>query len=56
MTDAAVQRTYDMMVAPGVRSAIVTRMGQMVLPGIGHVAQEKAPREMIVPLRALLVR
>jgi len=32
LTDATVQRTYDMMVAPGVRSAIVARMRQMVLP------------------------
>jgi len=32
LTDATVQRTYDMMVAPGVRSAIVARMRQLVLP------------------------
>lgn len=101
LTDATVQRTYDMMVAPGVRSAIVGRMGQtvlpdpvpllrrlnmptlllwgdkdgmipvanaqdylaalpdatlVVLPGIGHVPQEEAPRETIAPLRAFLAR
>jgi pimeloyl-ACP methyl ester carboxylesterase len=101
LTDATVQRTYDMMLAPGVRSAIVARMGQMVLPdprpllrrltmptlllwgdkdgmipvsnaqdylaalpdatlvvlpGIGHVPQEEAPRETVVPLRAFLAR
>lgn len=101
LTDATVQRAYDMMVAPGVRSAIVARMGQMVLPdpvpllrqltmptlllwgdkdgmipvtnaqdylaalpdatlvvlpGIGHVPQEEAPRETIVPLREFLAR
>ena len=101
LTDATVQRTYDMMVAPGVRSAIVARMRQMVLPdpvpllrrlamptlllwgdkdgmipvsnaqdylaalpnaslvvvpGIGHVPQEEAPRESITPLRDFLAR
>ena len=101
LTDATVQRTYDMMVAPGVRSAIVARMRQMVLPdpvpllrrlamptlllwgdkdgmipvsnaqdylaalpnaslvvvpGIGHVPQEEAPRETITPLRDFLAR
>jgi pimeloyl-ACP methyl ester carboxylesterase len=101
LTDATVQRTYDMMVAPGVRSAIVARMRQLVLPdpvpllrrlamptlllwgdkdgmipvsnaqdylaalpnaslvvvpGIGHVPQEEAPRETITPLRDFLAR
>jgi dienelactone hydrolase len=101
LTDATVQRTYDMMVAPGVRSAIVARMRQLVLPdpvpllrrlamptlllwgdkdgmipvsnaqdylaalpnaslvvvpGIGHVPQEEAPRETIKPLRDFLAR
>jgi len=32
LTDATVRRTYDMMLASGVRSAIVARMGQVVLP------------------------
>ena len=101
LTDATVQRTSDMMVAPGVRSAIVARMRQLVLPdpvpllrrlamptlllwgdkdgmipvsnaqdylaalpnaslvvvpGIGHVPQEEAPRETITPLRDFLAR
>ncbi len=101
LTDATVQRAYDMMVAPGVRSAIVARMRQLVLPdpvpllrrlamptlllwgdkdgmipvsnaqdylaalpnaslvvvpGIGHVPQEEAPRETITPLRDFLAR
>jgi pimeloyl-ACP methyl ester carboxylesterase len=101
LTDATVQRTYDMMVAPGVRSAIVARMRQLVLPdpvpllrrlamptlllwgdkdgmipvsnaqdylaalpnaslvvvpGIGHVPQEEAPRETITLLRDFLAR
>ena len=101
LTDATVQRTYDMMLASGVRSAIVARMEQMVLPdpvpllqrlnmptlllwgekdgmnpvsnaqhylaalpnatlvvlpGIGHVPQEEAPQETIIPLRDFLAR
>ncbi len=32
MTEATVQRSYDLMLAPGVRRAIVARMGQVVLP------------------------
>lgn len=32
MTDATVQRSYDLMRAPGVRRAIIARMEQMVLP------------------------
>ena len=101
LTDATVQRTYDMMLASGVRSAIVARMGQVVLPdpvpllrrlnmptlllwgdkdgmipvsnaqdylaalpnatlvvlpGIGHVPQEEAPQETIIPLRDFLAR
>jgi len=101
LTDATVQRTYDMMLASGVRSAIVARMEQMVLPdpvpllrrlnmptlllwgdkdgmipvfnaqeylaalpiaalvvlpGIGHVPQEEAPQETIIPLLGFLAR
>jgi pimeloyl-ACP methyl ester carboxylesterase len=32
MTEATVQRSYDLMLAPGVRRAIIARMGQVVLP------------------------
>jgi pimeloyl-ACP methyl ester carboxylesterase len=101
LTDATVQRTYDMMLASGVRSAIVARIEQVVLPdpvpllrrlnmptlllwadkdgmipvsnaqdylaalpnatlvvlpGIGHVPQEEAPQETIIPLRDFLAR
>jgi pimeloyl-ACP methyl ester carboxylesterase len=99
LTDAVVSRTYDMMLAPGVRQAIVDRMAQHVLPdpvpllrtlrlpvlllwgeqdamipfgnaqdylralpdarlvplpGIGHVPQEEAPAETLLPVRAFL--
>jgi pimeloyl-ACP methyl ester carboxylesterase len=99
MTRAALARTRDMMLAPGVRSAIIARMEQSVLtdprpalagitaptlllwgekdalipianardylaalpnarlvalPDIGHVPQEEAPAESLVPLRAFL--
>lgn len=101
LTDETVERTYAMMVAPGVRTAIIDRMAQQVLPDpvpllrrltmptlllwgekdgmipvanaqdylaalpdgtlvtlpdIGHLPQEEAPRESMVPLRAFLAR
>jgi pimeloyl-ACP methyl ester carboxylesterase len=56
LTDATVQRTYDMMLTSGVRSVNVARMEQVVLPGIGHVPQEEAPQETIIPLRDFLAR
>jgi hypothetical protein len=56
LTDATVQRTYDMMLTSGVRSVNVACMEQVVLPGIGHVPQEEAPQETIIPLRDFLAR
>ena len=99
MTEASLLRTRDMMLAPGVRRAVIARMEQTVLrdprpllariaapalllwgdkdamipisnardylaampnarlvtlPGIGHLPQEEAPAESLVPLRAFL--
>jgi pimeloyl-ACP methyl ester carboxylesterase len=101
MTEASLLRTRDMMLAPGVRRAVIARMEQTVLPdprpllarivaptlllwgdkdalipisnaqdylaamptarlvtlpGIGHLPQEEAPAESLVPLRAFLDR
>jgi pimeloyl-ACP methyl ester carboxylesterase len=99
LTEAALLRTRDMMLAPGVRRAILARMEQTVLqdprpllariqaptlllwgdkdgfipisnaqdylavmpnarlvtlPGVGHLPQEEAPVESLVPVRAFL--
>ena len=99
MSEASLLRTRDMMLAPGVRRAVLARMEQtmlrdprprlaritatalllwgdkdalipisnaqdylaampdarlVTLPGIGHLPQEEAPAESLVPLRAFL--
>ncbi|MBU8546290.1 alpha/beta fold hydrolase [Roseomonas sp. ROY-5-3] len=101
MTAEVEQRSYELMLAPGVRQAVLDRMAGHVLPdpvpllgritaptlllwgerdgmipvtnaqdylaalpdatlvtlpGIGHVPQEEAPRETLVPLRDFLMR